>query len=90
MDLGAVTLKGYYQNAFNGALEALDLSSDKRHLGGMSMAVSEETYEKIVDHFKDFLNTVRAEVDADHQPRRVYQLVMGCFPLTKEVLPNGE
>ncbi len=79
---GPVALKGYYKNGFSAAIDSLELPSDIRHLGGMSMSVSEKAYEKIVAHFQTFMEAVRSEVDNDDVPEHVYRLVFGLFPMT--------
>lgn len=80
---GSVALRGYYQSAFERATQSLDMPSAERHLGGMTMAVSKATYERILEHFALFMDTVRREVDADAEPERVYQFVAGLIPLSK-------
>jgi len=80
---GSVALKGYYLNAFDKAGDCLEIPGTVRHLGGMTMAVSAAAYERIVQHFQQFLNTIRAEVVEDEDPDRIYQLVMAMYPLTR-------
>lgn len=84
---GPVALRGYYQGAFERAAQSLDMPSHERHLGGMTMAVSSATYERILEHFAAFMDTVRREVDADSEPQRVYQFVAGLTPLSKAATP---
>jgi len=78
-----VAIKSYYMNGFADASTSLEMSGLHRHVGGITMAVSRNTYDKIVNHFQEFLNVIRAEVCADEKPENVYQLVMGLHPLTR-------
>lgn len=81
--LDGVAIKGYYMNGFSLASESLELPGTTRQVGGMTMAISKNAYAKIVGHFREFMDTIRAEVGADQSPDDVYQLVMGFHPLTK-------
>ncbi len=80
---GAHALKGYYVNGFGRAADSLEIPGNFRHVGGVTASISKETYDRIVDRFQEFLNDVRAEIDADESPDRVYQLMMGFFPMSK-------
>lgn len=86
---GPIVLRGYYQGAFARAAASIDLDGEERYVGGMSMAVSRATYERIVEHFNVFMDTVRREVDADEAPERVYQFVAGLSPLSRAISQVG-
>ncbi len=78
-----VAIKGYYMNGFSMAADSLELDGERRQVGGMTMAISKETYKRIVGHFNEFMNMIRTEIGADQNPEEVYQLVMGFHPLTE-------
>lgn len=77
-----VALRSYYMNGFSDAAGSLEMPGTYRHVGGITMAISRKTYDKIVNHFQEFLNVIRSEVSADERPDSVYQLVLGLHPLT--------
>jgi len=81
--LKSMALKTFYEHTFKRAADSMQFRSDVRHLGGLTMAISQETYEKIIEQYKHFIGEVRHLVDEDETPDQVYQLVMGLFPLTK-------
>ena len=81
--LKSVALRTFYEQTFARASASMLQPSAVRHLGGLTMAISEESYHKIIDRYKSFVAEVRHIVDDDTGPDQVYQLVMGLFPLTR-------
>jgi len=81
--LKSVALRTFYEQTFARAAASMLEPSAVRHLGGLTMAISEDSYHKIIDRYKSFVAEVRHIVDDDISPDQVYQLVMGLFPLTK-------
>jgi len=81
--LKSVALRTFYEQTFSRASASMMQASAVRHLGGLTMAISEDSYRKIIERYKSFIAEVRHIVDDDNRPDQVYQLVMALFPLTK-------
>lgn len=83
-----VGLRTFYENTFRLAAESLNRPSSERHMGGLTMGISRNGYERIVQRYREFVSDVRAIVDEDAAADQVYQMVMGLFPLSVTP-PNG-
>lgn len=84
----SIAMKDFYRQKFDLAAGSLELPGDVRQVGGITMGLSREAYEKITVLFMDFINSVRAVADEDDQLEEVYQLVMGLYPLTRPLKPG--
>ncbi len=79
----SVALKRFYENTFKQAADSLRQSPERRHLGGLTMAISRRSYEQIISLYKDFNAQVRAIADDDNDADQVYQLIVSLFPMTR-------
>ena len=71
------------------ALDALDkLPISERHFSGITMGMTSESYEKVVEELSECRKRIVAIVSADKNVEKVCRLNMQLFPLT-ENLNNG-
>ncbi|RJO67465.1 MAG: TIGR02147 family protein [Myxococcales bacterium] len=80
--LFSLTLKAFYETMFQKAAQSVNAPSDVRNLGGLTMAISRRSYDRLSELYRRFIDDARAIIDEDERPEQVYQLVMGLFPLT--------
>ena len=71
------------------ALEALDkLPISECHFSGITMGVSAETYEKVINELTECRKRIVSIVSADKKVEKVCRLNMQLFPLTENI--NGD
>lgn len=88
--LGSLPLRSYHKNMLKRAAGAMELPTDQRHYGGITMSIPSDSYGEIVERFEAFIDEVRAIVDKGDDPEQVYHLEMSLFPLTKANSEGGE
>ncbi len=81
--LGSHALRNYHVNMLRLAEKAIQLPVDKRQYRGLTMAIGDDAYEKIIDKYKDFLDEVRQIINDSEDVRHVYHLETALFPLTR-------
>jgi uncharacterized protein (TIGR02147 family) len=57
---------------------------ESRHAVSITMGISKETYEGIINEIHTFRNALRALIDKDKNPQLVYQMGILLFPLSIE------
>ena len=68
------------------ALEALDkLPISERHFSGITMGVTQETYQKVVDEIAEFRKHIISMVADEQRPDKVCRLNFQFFPLTENL-----
>ena len=68
------------------ALEALDkLPISERHFSGITMGVTQETYQKVVDEIAEFRKHIISMVAEERRPDKVCRLNFQFFPLTDNI-----
>lgn len=68
------------------ALEALDkLPISERHFSGITMGVTAESYEKVVEELKECRKKIVSIVSVDKKVEKVCRLNMQLFPLTENI-----
>lgn len=68
------------------ALEAFDkLPISERHFSGITMAVTEKSYAKVVEEIAKFHEKVVSIVAAENNPEKICRLNFQFFPLTKNL-----
>ena len=84
-DVSHLGLKMFYRNAFKQATQALEFSGKERHLGGMTMAISEEGYGKIVwNAIGRFWRRFERSWTRNDHADRVAQMLFALYPLTRQ------
>lgn len=73
------------------AVKSLDVvPMDERDISGLTMGISREAYDKVVQEIADFRRRIRAIVMESSGEERVYRLNMQLFPLTKSYAMEDE
>lgn len=73
------------------AVKSLDVvPMDERDISGLTMGISREAYDKVVQEIADFRRRIRAIVMESSGEERVYRLNMQLFPLTKSYTMEDE
>ena len=67
---------------------ALELPKDERNFSGVTMGVSKETYDRIVNLLDEFRSKIIAIAAEDKNIEQVYRLNLQLFPLTKNIKEN--
>lgn len=88
VQLGLAPLRAYHLRMLQKAAEAMELPTDLRYFRGLTMSIPTELYGRIVEETYDYIDRVRALVDAGKNCEHVYQLEMSLFPLTKRDVKN--
>jgi uncharacterized protein (TIGR02147 family) len=70
------------------ATPALELPKDERNFSGVTMGVSKETYDHIVNLLDEFRSKIIAIAAEDKNIEQVYRLNLQLFPLTKNIKEN--
>lgn len=65
-----------------------NVAQKERHFSGLTMGLSEKSYEKVVQKIAEFRKSVADIVMADDKMERVYRLNMQLFPMSQKI--SGE
>ena len=71
------------------AAPALELPTSERNFSGVTMGVSKETYDRIVNLLDEFRSKVIAIAAEDKNIEQVYRLNLQLFPLTRNIKENN-
>nr|AEI30281.1 hypothetical protein LDC_03685 [uncultured microorganism] len=90
-DITSLAALNFHKEAAQLAQNALDqLPSGKRNISGLTLGLSEKTYNKICDEIQSFRSKVVKMVEADHEADRTYHLNFHFFPVTNTDIKNKE
>jgi uncharacterized protein (TIGR02147 family) len=67
------------------AANSLDLPTTERNITGVTMGISDETYDRIVHELETFRQKIISIAVADKNINQVYRLNLQFFPLTRKV-----
>ena len=84
-DATRLALRGMHRQMSKLATPALELPANERNFSGVTMGVSKETYNSIVNLIDEFRSKVIALAAKDHNIEQVYRLNLQLFPLTKNI-----
>ena len=84
-DATRLALRGMHRQMSKLATPALELPKDERNFSGVTMGLSKETYDRIVDILDECRNKIIAIAAEDKNIEQVYRLNLQLFPLTKNV-----
>jgi len=77
-------LGDFYRKSFKHAAQSIEKTSrNHRHINGITMGVSLETYEKMTQRIIDFRKELAQMAVEDENADRVYQLTMALFPVSE-------
>jgi uncharacterized protein (TIGR02147 family) len=68
------------------ALDSID--KNKRHISGITMGISPETYAVLCAEIEAFKDRVKLIVNQDKSSSRIYQMNLSLFPVSEE-LPSA-
>jgi len=72
------------------ALRALeDLPKNKRNITGVTMGISQKTYDKICEEISDFRKRIVEMASEDKEADRVFQMNLQLFPMSSTNIKNG-
>ena len=82
----SVTVHSFLRQMGEFALEAFDsLPISERHFSGITMGVTAESYEKILDELAECRKRIVSIVAAETKPDKICRLNMQVFPLTENL-----
>ena len=84
-DATRLALRGMHRQMSKLATPALDLPVEQRNFSGVTMGVSRESYERIVEVLDECRRQIIAIAADDKNIDQVYRLNLQLFPLTKNV-----
>ena len=87
-DATRLALRGMHRQMAQLATPALELPACKRNFSGVTMGVSKETYDRIVNLLDEFRSKIIAIAAEDKNIEQVYRLNLQLFPLTKSIKEN--
>ena len=58
------------------------LPQDKRNVSGLTLGISEQTYNRLSEEIQQFRQKIIQIVEQDQNADRTYQLVFHLFPVT--------
>ncbi len=89
MEVTPVAVRGMHRQMGELALDTIEnVSQKERHFSGLTMGLSEKSYEKVVQKIAEFRKSVADIAMADDKMERVYRLNMQLFPLSQKI--SGE
>ena len=85
MDVTPVAVRGMHRQMGELALEAIEgVAQDERHFSGLTMGLTHEAYEEIVQEIDACRKRIAAIATRDSEIDDVYRLNIQLFPLTKK------
>ena len=88
-DATRLALRGMHRQMSKLATPALELPVNERNFSGVTMGVSKETYDRIVNLLDEFRSKVIAIAAEDKNIEQVYRLNLQLFPLTRNIKENN-
>ncbi len=82
----SMAVRSFAENMLDLAKGALhNFKKSERHISGLTMGVSKETYDVLAAEVEAFKDRVKAIVNRDEQSSRVYQLNISLFPASVDI-----
>ena len=88
-DATRLALRGMHRQMSQLATPALELPTSERNFSGVTMGVSKETYDRIVNLLDEFRSKIIAIAAEDKNIEQVYRLNLQLFPLTRNIKENN-
>lgn len=77
-----LALRGYHQHCLKLAAESIDRDPPgSRHISGLTLGISQEGYERIVERINAFRKEIALIAEEDENSDRVFQLQFALFPV---------
>ena len=85
LDVTPVAVRGMHRQMGEFALDAIEgVTQDERHFSGLTMGLTHEAYEEIVQEIDACRKRIAASATRDSEIDDVYRLNMQLFPITKK------
>lgn len=89
MEITPLAVRQLHRQMGELAIDTIEnVSQKERHFSGLTMGLSEKSYEKVVQKIAEFRKSVADIVMADDKMERVYRLNMQLFPMSQKI--SGE
>ena len=77
-----LALRGYHQHCLKLAAESIDRDPPgSRHISGLTLGISQEGYERIVERINAFRKEIALIAEEDKESDKVFQLQFALFPV---------
>ena len=77
-----LALRGYHQHCLKLAAESIDRDPPgSRHISGLTLGISQEGYERIVERINAFRKEIALIAEEDQDSDKVFQLQVALFPV---------
>ena len=87
MDITPLAVRGLHRQMGEFALDAIEnVPQDERHFSGLTIGITREAYEQIVQRIAEFRKDIIAIATRDSATDEVYRLNVQFFPMTKKSL----
>lgn len=87
MDVTPLAVRGMHRQMGEFALDAIEsVPQDERHFSGLTLGITREAYEKIVQRIAEFRKDIIAIATRDSATDEVYRLNVQFFPMTNKSL----
>ncbi len=87
----SMAVRSFTENMLDHAKSALHtFDKSERHISGLTMGVSKETYDVLSAEIDAFKDRIKAIVNRDEHSSRVYQLNISLFPTSVDVRDVGD
>jgi uncharacterized protein (TIGR02147 family) len=87
----SLAIRSFTQTMIDRSKEALNSMDKKnRHISGITMGISPETYEVLTSEIEAFKNRIKVIVNNDTASSRIYQMTLSLFPVSEDVLSKGK
>lgn len=79
-------LQGFHQHCLKLGAKSIDtLPASKRNISGLTLGISEEGYNKILEKLVTFRKEIAQIADEDNNADRVYQMSLLLFPMSEPI-----
>jgi uncharacterized protein (TIGR02147 family) len=82
----SLAVRSFTRTMLDRSKEALDTIDKKaRHISGITMGISPETYDVLTSEIEAFKNRVKLIVNNDTKSSKIYQMTLSLFPISEDV-----
>ena len=90
MEFTPLAVRGLHRQMGEFALDAIEnVPQDERHFSGLTLGITREAYEKIVQRIAEFRKDIIAIATSEAATEEVYRLNVQFFPMTKKSVNKG-
>jgi len=90
MEFTPLAVRGLHRQMGEFALDAIEnVPQDERHFSGLTLGITREAYEKIVQRIAEFRKDIIAIATSETATEEVYRLNVQFFPMTKKSANKG-